>query len=33
MLFYTLTDRKENEGPHSSYKTVPVILPPAPSHR
>lgn len=31
-LFYTLTDRKGNEGPHSEYKTVPVMLTPAPTN-
>ncbi|MGG5288749.1 hypothetical protein [Pseudomonas shirazensis] len=32
-LYYTLTDRKGNVGPNSTYKTVLVILTPAPSHR
>lgn len=31
-LFYTLVDRKGNEGVHSEYKTVPVILTPAPTN-
>ncbi len=31
-LFYKLTDRKGNEGPDSEYKTVPVMLTPAPTN-
>lgn len=31
-LFYMLTDRKGNEGPNSAYKTVPVMLTPAPTN-
>lgn len=30
-LFYVLADRKGNEGPNSAYKTVPVMLTPAPT--
>ncbi|MBO0368175.1 hypothetical protein GIB23_13820 [Pseudomonas putida] len=30
-LFYVLADRKGNEGPHSTYRTVPVMLTPAPT--
>lgn len=31
-LFYILTDRKGNEGPHSAYKIIPVMLTPAPTN-
>lgn len=30
-LFYVLADRKGNEGPNSAYRTVPVMLTPAPT--
>lgn len=30
-LFYVLADRKGNEGPDSAYRTVPVMLTPAPT--
>ncbi|MEK2610074.1 hypothetical protein WLF18_13250 [Pseudomonas shirazensis] len=30
-LFYVLADRKGNEGPYSAFRTVPVMLTPAPT--